>query len=326
VSSALHITYTADLLPELSPTSPAGTVEYGGIEDLYVTRTSDAGGGFMLHLIDAAYSWVRNVHSEKVSGRHIALETCYRCVVRDSYVHDAWNIDPGASAYGIALERHTSDSLVENNIVTQLNIPIVLAVSSGGNVIAYNYVDDALESSVPDWNTAGIRGHCSFPFMELVEGNWTNQAGMDNVHGGAGYVTFYRNYFSGQRSSYPSTGNVFAVAFDADQLYMNVVGNVLWTAGVEGEVESCGGPAVYTLGRCEDDRVAETVLRHGNFDFLRDMIEWDPAIEDHTLPPSLYLSSKPAFFGDLPWPPVTPEGDEPLGVLPARQRYEQLAP
>ena len=334
VSSPLYVTYQEGLQPELSQTSPNGTVKYAGVEDLYATRTS-AGGGFMFHLIDAAYSWVKNVHGEKVDGRHVSLETCYRCVVRDSYFHDAFEILPGGTAYGIAFERHASDNLVENNIVMYLNIPIVFSVSSGGNVAAYNFVDDAVQLDTTGWNTAGIRGHCSYPYMELVEGNFANQGAMDNVHGGSGYMTFYRNYFSGQRTSFESSGNNFALDFQANNLYMNAVGNVLWTPGSNGSVETCNGNnALYHLGsfdagNCEpsDDRVTETLLRHGNFDFISNAVQWDPSIDDHNLPPSLYLTAKPEFFGDLAWPPVDPEAGEPLGVLPAKQRYQtEFAP
>ena len=327
-SSPLYHSYDASLKPQLSPTGD-GTVKYAGVEDLYATRTS-AGGGFLFHLINAAYSWVKNVHGEKTDGRSASVETSYRCVVRDSYFNDAWDLTPGGSAYGITLDRHSSDNLIENNIVIKLNIPITFQVSSGGNVVAYNYVDDALQSDSPGWNTAGIRGHCSYPYMELVEGNWTNQGAMDNIHGGAGYITFYRNYFSGQRSSYDSDGNRFAMDLEANQLYMNVVGNVLWTSGVNGTYETnCDDNAVYHLsaaqaGDCEpiDRRVEDTLLRHGNFDYVNNDVVWDPDVSDHTLVPSLYLTSKPSFFGNADWPPMDPEAAAPVGTLPAKQRYE----
>jgi hypothetical protein len=63
------------------------------------------------------------------------------------------------------------------------------------------YLDDAVQVDSQGWNTAGIR-HCSFPYSELVEGNVANQAGMDDLRGGTGYLTFYRNHFSGRRSPY----------------------------------------------------------------------------------------------------------------------------
>jgi hypothetical protein len=336
VSSPLYHTYSDGLSPELSPTAPGGTVKYAGVEDLYATRTADLGGqGFIIHLIDAAYSWVKNVETDKVSGRHVALETCYRCVVRDSYVHDAWNNNPGGTGYGISLDRHASDCLVENNIAYMLNIPISFANSSGGNVVAYNYVDDAILTDVPAWQMADIGTHCSFPYMELVEGNWIAHAATDNVHGGSANITFFRNYLSGEHKTVKATGNVVSFDLEANSLGMNVVGNVLWKEGVPGITEvdpnACmDTPALYRIGSyavqgdlCSfDSRVAETLLRHGNFDFLSNSVVWDPSIEDHNLPASLYLSGKPGFFGDRRFPMADPEGEPVLGELPAKARFD----
>jgi hypothetical protein len=337
VSSPLYHTYSEQFAPEVSLTNPqAGTVKYAGVEDLYATRTSDYGGqGYIIHLVSAAYSWVKNVETDKVSGRHISLQTCYRCVVRDSYVHDAWNNNAGGTGYGITLDIHTSDSLVENNIVDMLNLPINFAVSSGGNVVAYNYVPDSILADTPGWLMPDIDTHCSFPYMELVEGNWVAQAATDNVHGGSGYITFFRNYMSGQHRTVENTGNLTAIHISANGLYANVVGNVLWREGGGGVVEedpaACtGGPSVYRFGTfaeqgnlCSfDARVRETAIVHGNFDYLSNMTQWDPTITDHNLPPSLYLTGKPGFFGDLPFPMANPEGDPVLGELPAKVRFD----
>ena len=61
-----------------------------------------------------------------------------------------------------------------------------------------------------------------------------------------------------------------------------------------------------------------TVVRDGNFDYLTGAVRWDRT--ERSLPPSLYLRSKPAFFGDHPWPWVDPIGGTKLGVLPAKLR------
>ena len=45
-----------------------------------------------------------------------------------------------------------------------------------------------------------------------------------------------------------------------------------------------------------DAQVSATTLRHGNFDYVTNTVKWDPAITNHTLPNSLYLTQKPAFF------------------------------
>ena len=63
-----------------------------------------------------------------------------------------------------------------------------------------------------------------------------------------------------------------------------------------------------------------TVLREGNFDYVTNQVRWDTAAQ--TLPASLYLTSKPAFFGSLPWPWVDPTGTTKLYTLPAKARYD----
>jgi hypothetical protein len=42
------------------------------------------------------------------------------------------------------------------------------------------------------------------------------------------------------------------------------------------------------------------------------------------LPPSLYLTAKPAFFGTETWPFVDPLGTPMVGVLPAKKRYDSM--
>jgi hypothetical protein len=74
----------------------------------------------------------------------------------------------------------------------------------------------------------------------------------------------------------------------------------------------------------DDGNVRATLIRHGNYDSVSKATVWDPANSDHTLPPSLYKKSKPAFFGDLPWPPIGPDVNPMCGKLPAEERYRQL--
>ena len=66
--------------------------------------------------------------------------------------------------------------------------------------------------------------------------------------------------------------------------------------------------------------VLSTVLREGNFDYVTNQVHWDTTAQ--TIPASLYLTSKPAFFGSLPWPWVDPTGATKLHTLPAKARFE----
>jgi len=70
--------------------------------------------------------------------------------------------------------------------------------------------------------------------------------------------------------------------------------------------------------------VAATLLRHGNYDYVNNDTVWNPAITEHTLPASLYLSSRPAWFEDVPFPPIGPDVAKLTEKIPAQLRYEDM--
>jgi hypothetical protein len=89
----------------------------------------------------------------------------------------------------------------------------------------------------------------------------------------------------------------------------------MWKLGYDGE----SGAAA------RDPQVIATTIRHGNYDYVTNGVAWDPSNPNHALPSSLYLSSKPAFFGSNPWPWVDPTAGSQatrLQVLPAKVRFD----
>jgi hypothetical protein len=74
-----------------------------------------------------------------------------------------------------------------------------------------------------------------------------------------------------------------------------------------------------------DPQVLATAFQHGNYDYVTNAVQWDPSNANHTLPASLYLTAKPAFFGSNPWPWVTPENaPNTTAVLPAKVRFNNI--
>ncbi len=74
----------------------------------------------------------------------------------------------------------------------------------------------------------------------------------------------------------------------------------------------------------QDVKVVQTVIRYANFNYVTNAIDWY-GYQPRQLPPSLYLKSKPAFFGDLQWPWVTPENPTTkVGTLPTRDRFDAI--
>ena len=61
-------------------------------------------------------------------------------------------------------------------------------------------------------------------------------------------------------------------------------------------------------------------------EYVTNGVVWDSTNPNRALPDSLYLSSKPAFFGTNPWPWVDPTGATKTYTLPARARFDSLHP
>ena len=340
LSSPLHWTFFSGSPYQAQITRAARTTtKWAGIEHLRVqggTNTSYDGamaGG--IDISNAAYCWVKDVQTDgTIGGMHVSLTGTYRCVVRDSFIHHSANYGFGADCYGIVLRCGAADNLIENNIVRYMNKPILFNASGGGNVIAYNYADNSW-ATPPAWQEVNIDCHCSFPHMELMEGNYAPHMGASNTHGNAGYLTYFRNYASSYfappavyGSTAAQTGNVTALEFDGGDLNMNVVGNVLGMAGLSTvyDAYNSGPYSIYELGANglgATDVAATSVYRQGNFDTVHNTTVWNPASGPQTLPSSLYLQAKPGWWpSGTSWPWAGPDLSPMVGALPAKARSD----
>jgi hypothetical protein len=337
-TTPLHIAFDTTHVAQLTGygPSPCGA-SYAGVEDLYV-RGGQAGN---IVLRFAMYSWVKNVESDWSTGESISLDRCFRCVVRDSYVHDTPAPYPGGGGYLLSFAMYTADSLVENNVFINGNKVMVMRASGGGNVIGYNYMDNGFIADYVGWVETGMNAsHLTCPHFELFEGNQAFNIDGDDTWGGAVYNTFFRNHATGKRRSFVDIDNRRAIGLMYGHYYYSFVGNVLGTANEDpapraGFAYEDSWPwkadpiGLWRLGYTPKDwsaqpdaRVVSTTHRHGNFDYATNSVfAWVDGF-DQTLPDSLYLSDKPAFFGANPWPWVDPTGTTQLYTLPARARYD----
>jgi len=343
LDSPLHWTFKAasPYLAQITPVA-AATVEWAGIESVALQGGTNPGyDGQMAGGIDisnAAYSWVKDVQTDgTIGGMHVVVSGGYRVVVRDSWFHNSANYGFGADCYGVVIRCGTSEMLVENNIVRFMNKPILFNVSGGGNVVGYNYADNSWATPAT-WQELNIDTHCSFPHMELMEGNYAPHMGASNTHGNAGYLTYFRNFastqFAGPDPVYGSTaaqtGNVTALEFDSPDLMMNSIGNVLGTAGVTTTYDAYnpGGYSIYELGITgsgASDVSDTTLFRTGNWDTVNKTVQWDPSKSDHTLPASFYLRSKPGWWpSGSPWPWAGSDLQPMVGTLPAKDRSDHM--
>lgn len=329
---------------------------WSGIEDIAVAGGNSLWGfpGGTVAFSYMAYGWAKNIEADGDKGRgrgaspgkygwNIGVGRSYRVVVRDSYAHGSADINPGGHAYGIVVGIGSSACLVENNISVNNNKPVALNATGGGNVIAYNYVDQAIIWSSPEWQENAIDdNHGAFTHHDLIEGNWTANLGGDTTHGNSGWHTHLRNYAHGTNLlGGAKTANVRAVGMDGwthDHAY---IGNVL-NGGTVYETtpfQRVGIP-VYQLGNNYagiggnwDNGYAELhIYRDGNWDNVSNDVVWDsascakPGAPTCSIPASFYLSGRPAFFTTgYSWPWVNPTAAR-VGRLPAKARFDAGTP
>jgi hypothetical protein len=350
LSTPLHFTFRASgaYQGQISRVKQS-IVRFAGIESVALEGGSNPGyNGQMAGGVDvsnAAHCWIKDVQTdETIGGMHVSMTGTYRCVVRDSNFHHSANYGFGADCYGIVLRCGAADNLVENNIVRYMNKPVLFNVSGGGNVVGYNYADNSW-ATPPAWQEVNIDTHCSFPHMELMEGNYAPHMGATTTHGNAGYLTYFRNYASSQfaspavaGSTAQQTGNIAAIQFDNGDLNMTVIGNVLGssasndlgTAPVSAVYigTDSGSPSIFELGSAGKSDIAYTSLWwHANYDTVTPGVVYNPAITPKTLPSSLYLSGKPAWWpAGVAWPWAGSDLAPMVGSLPAKTRSDSVGP
>ncbi len=307
-----------------------------------------------------AYCWAKNIESTLWYNEGIAIENSFRVEIRDSYLHTAADPTPGGQGYALSFMSGSSEILIENNISRDTNKVMVARASGAGSVVAYNYMDDGWISYNPSWQEVGLNAsHYAGPHHVMFEGNYGFNMDSDYTHGSSQYITFFRNYSTGQRGSWTGPDdNSRAAATSAWAKAFSFIGNILGRPGhmagwlytdpmmgcdangsncVGGVSGSWGGSGqtgnIWQVSYDATDQwnqqaelgALSTVIRDGNYDYLTNSQRWHNTPGKFTIPSSMYLTSKPAFFGDNSWPWVDPTTGT-IYTLPAKARYDAGTP
>jgi hypothetical protein len=303
-------------------------VRMSGIEDMTLDHTnSNETPGTMF--FNAYQCWVKNIKSLNSNRNHVWLQYSARVVIRDSYFYGTKNA--ATLSYGIE-PWQTGDLLLENNIFQHIVAPLLMG-NSEGTVFSYNFgIDD--HYSVATWMMPTIWTHDAAGDMNLFEGNEGSGFIQDEIHGSHNFATVFRNQFTGLEPG--KNQQTVPVILQAHTRYVNMIGNVLGTAGyhntyqnLEPTATSCS-TGIYNLGfggsACGgsivpfDALVLTTLMRWGNYDTVHAGTQWNasevpsgliqfanPVPSTQSLPASFYLSSKPSWWGTMPWPAIGPD-------------------
>ncbi len=307
-----------------------------GIEDISLdfSRIGPVTGG--IYPVSTYGGWITNTRILTHAGglqTNIAIWNNARLTIRGNYLYGK---SGSTGNYGIA-PFGASNLLVENNI-GQCN-ETTITDNTVSSVFSYNFFINQCYVN-GNWQQPGHSFHSVANAYILMEGNDSIMFEADQIHGPAYFLTGYRNYWRGwENGKHTFLINPFLNM--AWSRYMNVVGNVLGTDGVQVRYESTSNSgddtncnlSIYALGwgnNCgpggtgvnppDDNRVLLSLLRWGNYDTFHDDIRWEssevPSSDayfpntvpsDHLLPDSLYLSAKPSWYGSTDWPTIGPD-------------------
>lgn len=347
ISPPLFNTFSSTNLPRVVK-APA-YVEYAGIEDL--TLKNDISAPFTqrrknIWFQGAANSWVKNVKVENCGKRCVDLDLDnYRNEIRDSYITNCLDQVNSDTCYGVLIYVGSSN-LVENNIFNNTaNGPLLNSAS--GNVIAYNYLYGVHRTTnMYTWFWSDTWAHGAHSTFNLWEGNYQSGLNWDYYWGTNSHNTAFRNRFTSKDKTinYNSYHQlVAAINTQAYNRYMNIIGNVLGESNWSDTYEETSSPrwqthAIYGVGQggageSGDLLTRSTMLRHMNFDYATNSTKYcddfnEPGCQGgntrQNLPNSYYLTSKPVFFGSLPWPVIGPDLSPMAGTLPAKERFDAI--
>ena len=317
-------------------------ISLSGIENLSMDH---AGSGTTIrsgiYFFNAYDGWVSNVRSLNSNRNHVWLYQSAHVTVRDSYFYGTAHA--ASESYGTE-QFMTADNLIENNIFQHITAPMQ-NVGATGTVFGYNFAVDDYYGVAPTWQQSSSYLHAAGNSFLLWEGNDGPGITADDIHGSSHFITAFRNVWLGWEPG--KTQETIPIHLEAWNRYYNIVGNVLGKSGYHTQYEvaasspgdrgrrTAGNKAIYTLGYSgnqgetlfpipNDTLVKTTMMRWGNYDTVRAAAQWNAnevpsglgqygnaVPSDHTLPASLYLSTRPAWFtskaGAVAWPPIGPD-------------------
>lgn len=281
-----YYTYRAELNPVIRT---LGMVEYPGVENLYIERL-DAGDGYTIQMRYVAYGRIRQIESNFTYRCHVYMSEAYGCEISNNYFHHAHDYGGGGHGYGIDVIRHSTDNLIIDNVFKYLRHSMMTHVGTSGNICAYNFSTEREPQRLCD---VSLHGHYSN--YNLFESNNVEEIDIADYWGPMGPGnTFLRNKITKEGIDVNDSSH--------DQ---NLVGNVLEAGSLTVKSGVTG------------------TLNHGNL--VRTKVVWDDAIADQNIPVSYFLSEKPAFLANYPWPIYGPDIQEEV-KLPAQVRYEMDYP
>jgi hypothetical protein len=298
-TSPLRIGYEVSLRPRIIKIDP---MVNAGVECLKIKRLDQANSGANISMNLAANCYVRGIESDVSVSAHVDIFRSTRILVEGNYFHHAFQYDGGSKrGYGVALNIHTGECLITNNVFRYLRHAMMVKTGANGNVFSYNYSREAYRSEpFHEW-TGDISMHGHFPFANLFEGNIVQNIIIDHYWGPSGpHNTLFRNW--GQYYGIIFTNGNPTTSDNQHIVGNDVTYNAFWTF--------LGGPYDITgTGHIQHGNNIDGTITPGGTGTLNDT--------------SYYLYEEPVFWSVTDsWPSIGIPNSLASGTIPAKKRWD----
>ncbi len=219
--------------PQIRKLAPIKNV---GVEDLLIQRENTT--GLWENTIDYQYAadcWILGVESYIAYKHHIGINASTAIEIRGCYFHHVSGHGEGGIGYGVLLENHSTNCLIEDNQFDALRHSMIVQSGANRNVFGYNYSwnrEWETWTAFPGIGTGDISVHGNYPYANLFEGNKVELIWADDAHSvmNGPYNTFFRNDVTSH------------VIYLNQAHYSNAIGNYVY------EVDTDGGPIYPPFG------------------------------------------------------------------------------
>jgi Pectate lyase superfamily protein len=314
---------------------------YVGVENLTLdasaitTNPNNVG----IQLFNTWHGWVSGVAIVNMARLGVHLFTNWGGLVKDSYFFSGSSIHDAAGIRAVG----GANNLIQNNICHHIDVCDFQAdaVPEQADVFAYNFSTTST-NGITSNAIGSLQNHGAGSAFTLLEGNAVFGMQQDGDHGASDLFTLFRNFLWGWTScanGQCGAGGHALSGIDNSPIrlfygsrYDNIIGNVLGTPGFTVNYKTFGAfdnTSVYIWGAGQfvngfnqptDSLVGTTTMLWGNWDVANGATRFVSAEvptsapmypnsvpASQTLPNSFYLSTKPSWFGSIPWPAIGPD-------------------
>jgi hypothetical protein len=335
-----------DLHPKAQKINPVHDI---GFENFSVINSNESDwidDGYNFFFKYSVDCWIWGVESQKPLKAHVNIGQSSAIEIRGCYFFNALKFGGGGQGYGITINTHSTNCLIEDNIFKLLRHAMMVQGGANGNVFGYNFSDEQkgityntiyiggwpiiIESE--EYDDGDISFHGTYPYDNLFEGNIALFADGDRHWGANGpRNALFRNEI--RRSPQIACQNFY----DWPNGYKASSGGIRLIGPYVGGTYQ--PQDYYVYGNTTKKNQCTTIpvsYKQANY-FTANEADFDNSnvvlgevgINSNTTGYSMYYGSKPEHFlsASYSWPPVgckDPTSIAPPQNIPAKDRFVQI--